>query len=303
MVQVSVVIPHYQDLRALDRCLSALAAQNYSSELFEVIVADNASPCGLEAVEAAIAGRARLVSVLDRGAGPARNGGVQVASGKILAFTDSDCVPEPQWLSEGVAALAENDIVGGHVSVLVDDEAMPTPTEAFEQVFAFNFEDYILRKGFTGSGNLFVPRSTFDKVGGFRVGVSEDVEWSMRARERGFRIGYAPQAVVGHPARRSWEELRSKWQRVNSETFGLMTSKPGGRLMWLARTWALPLSAVAHTPRILFSGRARSARAKLGAHRRVQERRRHSSVRFRPERIHASRLRDRRVRKWRRRSL
>jgi GT2 family glycosyltransferase len=151
------------------------------------------------------------------------------------------------------------------VEVLVDDPDAPTPTEAFEKVFAFNFEDYILRKGFTGSGNLFVPKSTFDQVGGFRVGVSEDVEWSFRAREKGFAIGYAPKAAVGHPARRSWHELKRKWRRVNSESFGLLAPKRGGRLRWMARTWAMPLSALAHTPRVLFSDKLPSFKAKLGA--------------------------------------
>jgi GT2 family glycosyltransferase len=264
VVKVSVIVPHYQDLEALDRCLAALERQTYPRDQFEVVVADNASAVGEAEVARVIAGRARLMVVHERGAGPARNGGVEASRGEILAFTDSDCVPEPQWLSEGVAALERSDIVGGQVTVLVADPAAPTPAEAFETVFAFNFKDYILRKGFTGSGNLFVPRRIFDEVGGFAVGVSEDVEWSMRARGKGFRIGYAEQAVVAHPARRSWEELKAKWLRVNSETYGLLTQRSAGRVRWLARTWATPLSAVAHTPKVLRDGRL-DARGKLKA--------------------------------------
>jgi GT2 family glycosyltransferase len=250
-IQVSVIVPHFEDLTALDLCLSALERQTYPREHFEIIVADNASPCGEERVADTIAGRARLVVVTKRGAGPARNGAAELATGEILAFTDSDCVPEPQWLSEGTAALAKHDIVGGQVTVLVEDPAKPTPTEAFETVFAFNFKDYIEKKGFTGSGNLFVPRDIFDKVGGFSVGVSEDVEWSGRARAKGYTIGYCEQAIVAHPARRTWEELKAKWLRVNSETYGLLSRRSAGRLNWLARTWATPLSAVVHTPRVL----------------------------------------------------
>lgn len=263
--QVSVIVPHYEDLKALDLCLSALERQTYARQSFEIIVGDNNSSCGKAALAAAIRGRARLVVVTERGAGPARNGAAALARGAILAFTDSDCVPEPQWLAEGIAALENNDIIGGKVEVLVGDPAAPTPTEAFEKVFAFNFEDYILRKGFTGSGNLFVPKATFEHIGGFKVGVSEDVEWSLRAREKGYAIGYAPAAAVGHPARRSWDELKTKWRRVNSESFGLLAPKPGGRLKWMARTWAMPLSALVHTPRVLFSEKLPSLKAKLGA--------------------------------------
>jgi GT2 family glycosyltransferase len=265
MVKVSVLVPHYQDIAGLDLCLTALHAQTYPREDFEIIVADNNSPCGLAEVERVIAGRAKLIQVLEKGAGPARNGAVAASAGQILAFTDSDCVPEPQWLSEGIAALADYDFVGGRVDVLVDDPERPTPTEAFERVFAFNFEDYILNKGFTGSGNLFVPRVVFDKVGGFRTGVSEDAEWSFRARDMGFRLGFAPEAAVGHPARRSWHELKAKWLRVNSESFQLAATQPQGKLKWLARGLAMPASAIAHTPKVLGTSKLPSFQARLGA--------------------------------------
>lgn len=265
MVRVSVIIPHYEDLEALDTCLAALGRQTFPAKDFEIVVADNNSPSGAERVEQVIAGRARMVVVTEQGAGPARNGGVAASTGEILAFIDSDCVPEPDWLEAGVAALADHDFVGGRVDVLVDDPSRPTPTEAFERVFAFNFEDYILRKGFTGSGNLFVTRAVFDNVGGFRSGVSEDHEWSLRARGLGFRLGYAPEAAVGHPARRSWAELRAKWVRVNRETYLLMRESGQGRTRWLLRTLAMPLSALAHTPKVLRTEKLGSGKARLGA--------------------------------------
>jgi glycosyltransferase involved in cell wall biosynthesis len=265
MAKVSVIIPHYEDLEGLRKCLAALDAQTYSRSGFEIVVGDNNSPCGPQAVEAVIAGRAKLVVVTERGAGPARNGAVTESSGEILAFTDSDCVPEPQWLSAGLAALADYDFVGGRVDVLVDDPEHPTPAEAFERVFAFNFEDYILKKGFTGSGNMFVARKIFDHVGGFRVGVSEDAEWSFRARAMGYRLGYAPDAAIGHPARRSWAELKAKTRRINSESYNLMLGQKNGRLRWLARSMAMPLSAVAHTPKVVKSPKLPSVSARIGA--------------------------------------
>lgn len=250
---VSVIVPHYRDIAGLSLCLSALDAQTYPKERFEIVVADNNSPEGPPAVEAAIAGRARLVVVAEKGAGPARNGGVATSQGAILAFTDSDCVPEPHWLMEGVRGLDHFDVVGGRVTVLVSDPIHMTPEEAFESVFAFDFKTYIEKKGFTGAGNLFCSRVTFDRVGGFRVGLSEDVEWSRRATASGARLGYAPEAVVSHPARKSWADLRGKWKRLNAETFGLMAGQRNQRSLWLARSALLPVSAVAHTPRVIFS--------------------------------------------------
>jgi GT2 family glycosyltransferase len=263
--RISVVVPHFDDLANLDKCLSALERQTIPADQFEIVVADNNSTCGRGPVERTIAGRAQLVTVSERGAGPARNGGASAARGEILAFTDSDCVPSPEWLAEGTAALADYDFVGGRVTVSVADEGNVTPTEAFEKVFAFDFERYIKRKGFTGSGNLFVPRAIFNAVGGFGTGVSEDVDWSRRAITKGYRLGYAPAAIVSHPARRNWNELRRKWERINRESFALEQRAPGGRLRWLARTMLLPASALAHTPRVLRSPRLSNSRERAGA--------------------------------------
>lgn len=261
--KISVIIPHYRDLLGLDVCLRTLERQTLPREQFEIIVADNASPEGPEAVAEVIAGRATLVVVQEKGAGPARNGGVAAAHGEILAFIDSDCQAEPEWLVEGLRVLEGYDFIGGRVTVLVDDPDNMTGAEAFERVFAFDFKTYILRKGFTGSGNMFCSRRVFEQVGGFRSGVSEDVEWSHRARGMGLRLGYAPRAIIGHPARRSWPELREKWRRVNLETYKLLCDKPGGRGRWLMRNLALPLSAVAHSPKVLFSSELSTARQRL----------------------------------------
>src|SRR6185437_2952119 len=212
-VRVSVIVPHYRDLARLDVCLSLLERQSFPRDAFEIIVADNGTP-EIDALRAIVRDRARLVVVPERGAGPARNGGVAAANGRLLAFTDSDCQPEADWLMAGVRALARYDFVGGCVKVLVEDAEHVTATEAFERVFAFDFKTYIERKGFTGSGNLFCPRDVFRRVGGFKTGVSEDVEWSYRARAAGFRLGYEPNAVVGHPGRRTWAELLGKWRRL-----------------------------------------------------------------------------------------
>lgn len=251
--KVSVIIPHYRDLGGLALCLAALDGQTYPRDLTEIVVADNASPEGAQAVSDVIAGRARLVVVEEKGAGPARNGGVAASTGEVLAFIDSDCVAEPAWIEEALMALPAFDFIGGRVKVLVEDPQEITPVEAFERVFAFDFKTYIEKKRFTGAGNLVCSRRIFDEVGGFKTGVSEDVEWSRRAQACGFRLGYAPRAIVGHPARRSWPELLAKWRRINLETFLLSARGPVGRLRWLLKALLMPVSAVVHTAKVMTS--------------------------------------------------
>lgn len=265
MPRVSVVIPHYNDLAGLTRCLASLDAQTLPRDQFEIVVGDNRSPVPRDALDAAISGRARLTIVAEKGAGPARNGAVVLTTGDILAFIDSDCVAAPGWLEAGVAGLERYDFIGGRVRVFVDHDGPLTEAEAFETVFAFDFEDYILRQGFTGSGNMFVSRAVFDAVGGFRTGVSEDKEWSLRATAKGFRLGYVPQAEIAHPARRHWRDLMERWRRLSRERHLLDRERPLGALRWLARTWVTPFTALAHTPKVLRHPDLPDARARWRA--------------------------------------
>lgn len=247
---VSVIVPHYNDLENLALCLDRLEEQSFARPDFEIIVADNDSPVGRDAVERVLAGRARLVLAPHRGAGPARNAGAAAAAGGILAFIDSDCMASPGWLAAGVAALDRADIIGGDVKIADPVGRAHNGAEAFEKVFAFQMEDYVRRKGFAGSGNLFVRAADFRRVGGFVTGKSEDMEWSHRATTMGLRLDFERAALVYHPPRRNWAELKRKWQRVTEEMYGIAVEQPHGRLKWLSRSLAMPASGIAHLPRM-----------------------------------------------------
>lgn len=261
---VSVIVPHFEDHTNLDRCLTALSAQTYDGAL-EIIIADNCSPSGEARLSAAVAGRARIVIVAERGAGAARNGGVAASTSNILAFTDSDCLPAPDWLREGIAALQRFDVVGGQVMVSTADRSHVSSIEAFEVVFAFDNKSYVEKKGFSVTANLFTSRHAFDAVGGFHNGIPEDLDWCRRAADKGYRIGYAAGALVTHPARRNWPELTRKWRRLALESYNRTIAQPGGRLRWLLRVWVTPLSAFVHSIRVFQSAKLHGANQRLGA--------------------------------------
>ena len=261
---VSVVIPHYNDLARLRVCHARLLAQSWPRDQFEIVVADNNSGCGLPAVQEA-APSALVVPAPIQGAGPARNAGIAASHGTVIALIDSDCVPESDWITEGVAALDRFDFVGGRVFTFAIAPERPMPVESYEIVFNFNFRRYIETVGFTGTGNMFVPREVFDRVGGFRAVVAEDMEWSFRARGLGYRLGYAERAVVGHPARRSWTELERRWDRMLQEDFALIQEQRYGRTRFALKALAMPPSVVPHAAKVLCSSELPSMRAKLGA--------------------------------------
>jgi glycosyltransferase involved in cell wall biosynthesis len=243
---VSVVIPHYNDLENLHSCLDLLLQQSFARSTFEIVVADNRSPVGLEAVRKVVGGRGRVISAETPGAGPARNSGVAASKGEILAFIDSDCRPNPRWLAEGVAALDSHDVVGGAILVSVADPVNMTPTEAFEVVFAFRNDAYVRSKHFTVTASMFTRRATFDAVGEFRTEISEDIEWCERAQAKGFSLGYEEKSIVLHPARRDWSELKNKWRRLTRETYLLSRERHVSRLRWLGRAWLVLISIVPH---------------------------------------------------------
>lgn len=251
--RVSVIVPHYNDLSGLDLCLDRLMAQSFDRDDFEVIVADNNSKCGLDAVRQVAGDRARVVLAEEQGAGPARNAGYAASVGEIVAFTDSDCLPDDVWIEAGVAALQSSPIVGGQVRVGCGDFDNMTPTEAFEAVFSFDMEKYIREKGFCGSGNLFTTRTVFDDVGGFRAGVSEDVDWCWRAGAKGYKIAYSAEAAAVHPARREWDELVTKWRRVTKESYLLAQEQSFFRLRWLAKMLLIIVSIGPHAIKIILT--------------------------------------------------
>lgn len=263
--EISVIIPHFAQVAALDACLASLEAQSLPAERFEIVVVDNNSPGGLDPVRAVVRERARLLVETAKGAGPARNRGVAEARGRVFAFIDADCVASPCWLEEGLRGLERFDIVGGRVDVSVADENHMSGAEAFERVFAFDFRSYIENKGFTGSGNLFCRRAVFETVGGFRPAVSEDMDWSHRATALGYSLGYHEPAAIAHPGRTDWSELTRKWSRLNRESLRLSEGKRYGRLKWLARNWLVPLSIAPHAARVMTSRKLPDTRTRLRA--------------------------------------
>lgn len=248
---VSVIVPHYNDLASLETCMASLMAQDFPEGRREIVVCDNDS-LPRDTIEAMLAGRARLVVQPVKGAGPARNRGVEAARGAILAFIDCDCVAAPGWLSAGVAALADADVVGGRVSVF-SNALRPSGADIFERIFAFDQQGYVEKKQFTVTANLFTRREVFEQVGDFAVGVSEDVEWSRRAVGKGFRLRYAHDAVVSHPTRPDWPSLRHKWKRMVREEFLTRRQAGRGRASWLARQVLVAASPLVHTGKVLGS--------------------------------------------------
>jgi glycosyltransferase involved in cell wall biosynthesis len=216
---VSVIIPVYNDSERLKTCLKALNGQTYPRESYEIIVVDNGSdvPIGPDVT----ASGQVLVALETRPSSyAARNKGISLSRGEILAFADSDCIPAPDWIEKGVARLLSVPgcgLVGGQVQVFAQDPAHPTMVELYESVMGFQQEQYVTEQKFSGAGNLFTFKHVVDKVGGFnssQLKSAGDVEWGWRVFSHGFELVYGPDVCVAHPARRSLSQLYRRAARI-----------------------------------------------------------------------------------------
>lgn len=214
-VRISVIIPVFQDWGRLALCLDALERQSLPARDFEIIVADN-EPDGEAPAALRLPANARVVREPRPGSYAARNRAVAVAEGRFLAFTDSDCVPEPDWLENALAILEVHPDwrVTGPVPIF-----RAPGTNRF--VYLYEYHTAFRQKLAVGLGkcataNLAVARSIFDAVGPFNESLASggDTEWGERAHARGVPIHYDERVAVAHPARRSLAEVIRKKRRL-----------------------------------------------------------------------------------------
>lgn len=261
--RVSVIVPVKDDPR-LALCLDALLRQTYPGEAVEIVVVDNGSA---EPPSGHAVGHPRVTVVREPrpGSYAARNAGVARSTGEILAFTDSDCRPDPTWLVNALARLGEDaDLVTGEVAVFAADPARPTPVEAYELVQGFPQRRYAEESGWAATANLVTTRSVFDAVGPFdaRLSSGGDADWGRRATGQGFRLRYDATVRVRHPARVTFRDCYAKLLRVHQGAHDRAVIA-GLRSPVRLRSRALlpPVGAVRRSARrgVLPGGRARLA--------------------------------------------
>lgn len=254
-LRLCVVIPHLNQPDFLARCLQSLHEGSVRPD--EIIVVDNGSTVMPEDVCAGFPG-VRLLREETPGPGPARNLGVAQSTADIMAFIDADCLADSDWLAEACRVMADPtaQVLGGDVRIAYANGARLTALEAYESVYAYRMDRYIAREGFTGTGNLVVRRAVLEDVGPFAgLSVAEDRDWGRRATAKGYTIRYVAQMKVYHPARKTIDELKKKWDRQMAHDYTDACARRSGRLKFTLKTLAMGVSFVAETPRIMRSDR------------------------------------------------
>lgn len=258
---ISVIIPHLNQLTYLEKGLKALQAQIGVRRDVQIIVVDNGSRKLPEAICEAWP-NVTLTTEPTPGPGPARNKGVKLAEGDLLAFIDADCTAAPNWLSAIETAFDDPDtqVIGGDVRVRYETPGKPTFLEPYESIYSYRNHEYIAKEGYSGTGNLAMRPDVHTIVGDFAgIDVAEDRDWGIRAKAHGITTKFVTEMVIYHPARDSVGELQQKWDRHIAHDFAQVETK-GDAGKWLIKSFAMAASPLAEIPTVLTSDRVSGAK-------------------------------------------
>ncbi len=205
-MKASVVIPAYNSEGSIARCLTALIDQTFATDDYEIIVVDDGSTDGSDAIIKSYP--VRYIWQENAGPASARNRGANEATGGVILFTDADCVPAPDWVEKSVAPFLADARVSAAKGVY-SGTLQNSLTARFCQVeFEERFEllkraetiDMIDTYSATFRRDIFIEAGGFDES--FPVANNEDTDLSYRLAAAGHRLVFNPLAKVkhlGHP--------------------------------------------------------------------------------------------------------
>lgn len=221
---ISVVIPSYNSQDTIQKCLDSLANQSYEGE-YEIILVDSSDDNTPEIVSSGYP-HVKLIHLEKKtDPGTARNNGIQIAQGDILAFIDSDCTARPDWLERMVArhdstyrvvggginnANSACDIVGwaGYMAEFREFLPTGTPREVIH----------------IPTCNISYERAIFTKFGIFEGEYypQEDLLYNYKITKNAERILFDPHIQVFHQQRSKLGDFLRHQRRVGRSAFRVL---------------------------------------------------------------------------------
>jgi cellulose synthase/poly-beta-1,6-N-acetylglucosamine synthase-like glycosyltransferase len=222
---VSVIVPIYNSEEDVIDLVECLVNQTYSPEQTEFLLVDNNSQDNtanllkeqIEKYQAQGKNCKYLSENQVQSSYAARNKGIKMSQGEILAFTDADCRPQPDWLVNLIKPFVnpQVSIVAGEVEGLAGNSLL----EQYGNLYKTLSQKYTLEHPFAAYGqtaNLAIRKDALHLVGLFRpyltTGGDADICWRI-LKEIESEIIFAPSAIVFHRHRHNLTDFKNQWRR------------------------------------------------------------------------------------------
>lgn len=237
---VSIIVPVRNAERTLEETFNYLLKVDYPRDKLEIIIADGGSTDKTISVIEKWQKQYAFITLVNvpncPSPGYARNKAIVAAKGDYLLFTDGDCAPEPNWITELLLPFSKDPKIGGVGGEIYTLRTDPdNVTESYcEQVgflsvkgrFSISEEGYMPvltdlspsqvsadRAPFFATANVVFSKQAIAACGGqfWDHPTGEDVEFSIQIQKAGFKLYYAPKAVVKHMHRVDMNSFNKQW--------------------------------------------------------------------------------------------
>jgi len=203
---VSVVIPTYNRNEQLNKCLESFSKQTLPKNSFEVIVVNDGILNKKLEINADLIDSVNLRVYYKEHSGPAsaRNYGVKLAKGELIAFTDDDCIAKDNWI-ESIADKYEKDkncVIGGRTLNSIKNNIYSETSQIINDIVYNHFNQDKDNASFVASNNFALSKELFHKLDGFDISYktssSEDRDFCNRLINMGYKIKFETDAIVYH---------------------------------------------------------------------------------------------------------
>jgi len=201
--RVSVIVVTHDDKEKLLDCLSSLEGQSYPEGEKEIIVVDDGSTDGSSEAVREVFPEVRIIEKEQTGPDSSRNAGVALARGSVLMFVDSDCVVAPDWMTNALQVMRENQatIIAGRV---IHQDGFLVKLVGLSDFGEFQS---IHRKKVSNVPTcaMIVRRSVFRDVSfDSRLAIGGDTVFCHKLKKKGVDLLYDPRIEVEHRPRVDW---------------------------------------------------------------------------------------------------
>jgi glycosyltransferase AglI len=230
---ISIIIPVYNDPGGLIDTLESVSTQDYPENSFEIIIADNGSRVDtINVAEDFIKRFPKLIKIVVedkiRSSYAARNKGIGISKGPIIAFIDADMTVEKDWLKkiDETFKMVDTYFLACNVNITISKK---TIFSLYNKATGFNIERLVNKDHYCPTCCLSLKKELFKKIGLFdsRLISSGDYEFGIRAYNLGYSQYYNPEILMNHPARSGIKAFCRKYFRLGRGVYQLALYYPG----------------------------------------------------------------------------